>query len=233
MIPISDNIYIRKQPIICYWLIAINIALFLWELKLGLSGELGNFVNNWGIIPGQLTTATVTAFSNPAAWIIVFWRLSSLITAMFLHSSFSQILGNLLFLWVFGKTVENFLGSKRFLVFYLLCGIFTGLLQIFAQPNLTVPLIGANGAIASVLGAYLFKFPKVRIDSILPLFIVFIPVQLPAFFYFFWWFIQQLFYFIGSLNIPGGVNSGTFAYWTHGMGIIMGMVIMYRLKKWR
>jgi membrane associated rhomboid family serine protease len=86
---------------------------------------------------------------NPAAIVIVAWRLISLPLAMFIHGSFSQILGNLLFLWVFGKTVENLLGTGRFLGFYLLCGIFTGLVQIIAEPSLTVPLIGANGAIAS------------------------------------------------------------------------------------
>jgi membrane associated rhomboid family serine protease len=231
MIPISDNIYTRKKPIVCFWLIGINLALFLWELKLEFSGDLGDFVNSWGVIPAEINQAIANVPLNPAAIVIVAWRLISLFLAMFVHGSFSQILGNLLFLWVFGKTVENLLGTGRFLGFYLLCGIFTGLVQIIAEPSLTVPLIGANGAIASVLGGYILKFWKAKIYTVLPLLIIFIPIELPAFFYIFWWFVQQLFYGIGSLSIPGGVNPGSVGYWAHGAGLIMGAVAMHRLQR--
>lgn len=233
MIPISDNIRSRRKPIIIYWLIGINIALFLWELKLEFGGELSNFINNWGIIPAQITGAIANALSgNPAAGIFVFSRSVSLLGAMFLHGSFSQILGNMLFLWVFGKSLEIVLGHTRFIAFYLLCGILTGVVQILAQPSLTIPLIGANGAIASILGAYFLKFPKAKIDTILPLGILFIPIELPAFFYLFWWFVQQLFYGIGSLNIPpGGVNSSSLGYWAHGAGLVMGAVTMRQLQR--
>lgn len=231
MIPISDNIRTRNQPIINYWLIGINIAIFFWELKLELSGELGYFVNSWGVIPAQINQAITNALFNPAAWIVVFWRLFSLLFGMFLHGSFSQILGNLLFLWVFGKTVENILGARLYLGFYLVAGILTGIIQIIAEPNLTVPLIGANGAIAAILGAYVFKFPHAKVDSILPLIVVYIPIEIPAFFYLFWWFAQQLFYGIGSLNIPPqGVNSFSIAYWTQIVGLFIGAAFM-RLKK--
>ncbi|RCJ17776.1 rhomboid family intramembrane serine protease [Nostoc minutum NIES-26] len=231
MIPISDNIRTRSKPIINYWLIGINIAVFLWELKLELSGELGYFVSSWGIIPAQINGAITNALFNPAAWIVVFWRLFSLLFGMFLHSSFSQILGNLLFLWVFGKTVENFLGTRQYLTLYLAAGILTGIAQILVEPNLTVPIIGANGAIAAIIGAYVMKFPQTKIDTILPLIIVYIPIELPAFFYAFWWFIQQLFYGIGSLNIPpAGVNAPSIAYWTQLAGLFFGMAFM-RLKR--
>ncbi|NDJ23983.1 rhomboid family intramembrane serine protease [Nostoc sp. B(2019)] len=232
MIPISDNLRNRSQPIINYWLIGINIAIFLWELKLELSGELGYFVNTWGVIPAQINGAITNAiFFNPAAWIVVIWRLFSLPLGMFLHGSFSQILGNLLFLWVFGKTVENILGHGRYLGFYLVAGILTGVVQILAEPNLTVPLIGANGAIAAILGAYVMKFPKAKIDTILPLIIVYIPIELPAFVYIFWWFLQQMFYGIGSLNIPpAGVNQTSMFHWTQVIGLLIGAAFM-RLKK--
>ena len=232
MIPISDNIYTRRKPIINYWLIGINIALFLWELKLELTGELSYFINNWGVIPAQISEAATQALNgNPAAWIIAVLRSTSLLVGMFLHGSFSQILGNLLFLWVFGKTVENLLGHGRYLGFYLAAGVVTGIIQILAEPSLTVPLIGANGAIAAILGAYVMKFPKVKIDTVLPLIILYIPIQLPAFFYIFWWFMQQLFYNIGSLNIPPvGVNQSGVVFLGQFVGLLIGAAFI-RFKR--
>jgi membrane associated rhomboid family serine protease len=225
MIPISDRIHIRRHPIVNYWLIGINIAVFLYELKLELSGELGNFVNSWGIIPAQLTAAIQNAiFVNPAAWIVVAWRSLAVISTLFIHASFSQILGNLIFLWVFGKSIENFLGHGRYLGLYLTAGILTGVIQVIAEPNLTVPLIGANGAIAAILGAYYIKFPQAKIYTVLPLVIIYIPMELPGIFYLFWWFLQQLFYGIGSLNIPpSGANSLSLTYWMQIVGLVMGI----------
>lgn len=230
MIPISDNIQSWKKPIITYWLIGINVAIFCWELKLDTSGQLGDFVNSWGIIPEQTNAAITNAiFYNSAAWIVVFWRLLSLPVSLFVHSSFSQIIGNLLFLWVFGKTVERFLGQQRYLLLYLVAGVFSGMIHIFMASTLTVPVIGANGAIASILGAYIIKFPKAKIYSVLPVIFVFIPVEIPAFLYLFWWFIQQLFYGIGSLNIPGGVNN--LSYWGQFAGLVTGAAFMQMVKR--
>ncbi|MEH1866051.1 MAG: rhomboid family intramembrane serine protease [Nostoc sp.] len=232
MIPISDNIRCWNKPIINYWLIGINITIFLWEIQLELSDTLGYFVNSWGVIPAQISGAIANVFfNNNAAWIIVIWRVFSLLSGIFLHGSFSQILGNLLFLWVFGKTVENILGHRRYLGFYLAAGILTGVVQILIEPSLTVPLIGGNGAIAAILGAYIMKFPKAKIDTILPLIIVYIPIELPAFVYIFWWFVQQLFYGIGSLNIPPiGVNQSGVVFWGQVVGLLAGAAFI-RLKR--
>ncbi|MCC5657064.1 rhomboid family intramembrane serine protease [Nostoc sp. XA010] len=233
MIPIGDNIRCRNKPIINYWLIGINVAVFLWELQLEFSGGLGYFINIWGVVPAQISGAITNAFvyNISPAWIIVIWRTFSLFVAIFLHGSFSQILGNLLFLWVFGKTVENILGHRRYLGLYLAAGAIASCVQILAEPSLTVPLIGSNGAIASVLGAYIIKFPKAKIDTILPLIILYIPIQLPAFFYLFWWFMQQLFYGIGSLNIPPvGVNQSGGVFWGQVVAILIGAGFM-RLKR--
>jgi membrane associated rhomboid family serine protease len=222
MIPISDNLRFRRRPIVNYWLIGINIFIFLWEIKLELSGELGYFIYDWGLVPFQINTAINHTIINPAAGIVVFWRLLSLLFAMFLHGSFSQILGNMLFLWVFGKGLENIFGQWRYLGFYLGAGVLTGLIQVIVEPNLSVPLVGAN-AIAAVLGAYFMKFPKVKIDSVLPLIIVYIPLALPVSFYLLWWYIQQLFYGIGSLSIPPvGVNQPSLAYWMQFVAMICG-----------
>ncbi|MEH1778902.1 MAG: rhomboid family intramembrane serine protease [Nostoc sp.] len=232
MIPISDNIRCRSKPIINYWLIGINLAVFLWELKLEFNDELGYFINTLGVIPAQISGAITNAlFFNNAAWIIVIWRAFSLLFGIFLHGSFSQILGNLLFLWVFGKTVENLLGHKHYLGFYLAAGVITEVVQILTEPSLTVPLIGANGGIAAILGAYVMKFPKAKIDTILPLIILYIPIQVPAFFYIFWWFGQQLFYGIGSLNIPPvGVNQSGVVFWGQVVALLIGAAVM-RLKR--
>lgn len=228
IVPIGDDISSRSKPISNYLLIGINIALFFWELKLEIAGELDDLVNSWGIVPARMSTVAVDALANrnPATWIALLIVFSSLIRGMFLHSSFSQILGNLIFLWVFGKRVEEVLGHRRFLMFYLLCGILTGVVQILAQPTLTEPLIGANGAIAGVIGAYLLIFPRAKIYTILPLVIIFIPIQLPAPFYLFWWFIQQAFYSIGTLNIPDSINRASIAYWAHGTGLVIGAVLV-------
>ncbi|BAZ15573.1 rhomboid family protein [Calothrix sp. NIES-4071] len=230
MIPVSDNVFLftRAKPFSTWSLIGLNIALFLYELKLELSGELGYFINTWGVAPAQISNAIASTVSgNAAAGIAVIMRSTSLLTGMFLHGSFAQILGNMLFLWVFGSTLEKVLSSIRFLTLYLIAGILTIIVQIFVEPNLAVPLIGANGAVAACLGAYIYKFPKVKIDSVLPLLVVFIPVEIPAFLYLFWWFIQQLFYGIGSLDIPpNGVNQWSTAYWTHGIGMLFGAVFM-------
>ncbi|MBD2387695.1 rhomboid family intramembrane serine protease [Cylindrospermum sp. FACHB-282] len=232
MIPISDNIRSQSKPIINYWLIGINLVMFLWELKLEFSGELSYFVKSWGLIPAQINEAITNAiFVNPAAWVVVFWRLLSVALSMFIHGSFSQILGNLLFLWVFGKTVENIFGTRRYLGLYLTAGMVTGVVQILAQPSLTVPLIGANGAISAILGAYVMKFPQAKIDTILPLIILYIPIELPAFYYLFWWFVQQFFYGIGSLNISGGVNQSSFSYSAQIAGLVIGAGAMRLVQK--
>ena len=227
MIPIDDNIRSWQKPIINYWLIGINLVIFLWEIKLDWSNELGDLINNWGIIPAQTNIAIANAFFyNSAAWIIVFWRLLSLPISLFLHGSFSQIIGNMLFLWVFGKTVESILGHKQYLLLYLTAGFFCGIVQIILSSDITVPIIGANGAIASILGAYIIKFPQAKIYSVLTLLVVYIPVELPVIFYLFWWFIQQSFYGIGSLNIAGGSAFSNVSYWGQCAALVTGAAFM-------
>jgi membrane associated rhomboid family serine protease len=227
MIPIDDNIRSWQKPIINYWLIGINLVIFIWEVKLTWSDELWNLINNWGIIPAQINIAIANAFFyNSAAWVIVFWRLLSLPISLFLHGSFSQILGNMLFLWVFGKTLERILGHKQYLILYLTAGFFAGIVEIILSSNITVPIIGANGAIASILGAYIIKFPQAKIYSVLTLLVLYIPVEVPVILYLFWWFIQQSFYGIGSLNIAGGHSFSSVSYWGQFAALVTGAAFM-------
>jgi len=219
MIPISDKTRSQNKPIINYGLIWINITIFLGELILELKDGLDSFVTDWGLVPAQISAAITNAISSTtAAWIVVCWRSLSLVSAMFIHGSFSQILGNLLFLWVFGRTLENVLGHRGFLWLYLGAGVLTAVVQVVVEPSLQTPLVGANGAVASILGAYIIKFPQAKIDTVIPLLIVYIPTELPALFYLFWWFGQQLFYSIGSLN----TSSGSIAQWAQVVGLFIG-----------
>lgn len=230
MIPIADNIKQRCQPIVTSLLIGFTVALFLSQLKLEAVGKLGDFLQTWGVVPAKLSDMASAAIKerNPAAFFaLIAMGVPSLISGIFLHSSFSQLLGNLLFLWVFGQRVEQVLGHWRFLFFYLICGIFATAVQISTAPNLKEPLIGANGAVAGILGAYVFRFPNAKVETILPLVVVFIPIELPAFFYLLWWFIQQGFYGIGQLAISGGVVRGGIAYWAHVVGLALGAWLMY------
>ncbi|RMH73014.1 MAG: rhomboid family intramembrane serine protease [Cyanobacteria bacterium J007] len=226
MIPIDDNLPQRSPPIATTILIALNIAIFIIELHLDARGELTDFLNTWALVPARLTSMANDAIAsqNPAAWVaLLAMGGGSLLSAMFLHGSFSQILGNLLFLWVFGRKVEDILGHFTYFGFYLLCGILSGIGQAIAEPSLSAFLIGANGAIAAILGAYLLNFPKAKIDSLLPLIIIFIPVEVPAFFYSLWWFVQQIFYGIGELGgLYANINPSSTGYWLHGLGMAIG-----------
>ncbi len=217
MIPLSDR-FPSRQPLVIWGIIGINLALFMGELNLELKGTLGEFLTTWGIVPSRIHAIATDAMSsnNPANWVaLIILPLGSIFLSLFLHSSFSQILGNMLFLWVFGKSLEEILGHGRFLIFYIISGLLTGVGQALIDPTLTNPLVGSNGAIAAILGAYLLSFPKAKIESILPLVIIFIPIEIPAFFYLSWWFVQQIFYGVGRLEIDVTINQFRLAYWTH------------------
>ena len=235
MIPIADNIRNTTRPIVVYVLIGIHLALFLWMLRLYIAGELGDFLGTWSVVPVRMHSSALDAIAtnNPAAWVtLIVIGSVSLFWGMFLHGSVAQILGNMLFLWVFGKNVEHILGHGRFLGFYLLAGILAQIGQILIDPNMGASLVGANGAIAAILGAYLLSFPKAKIESVLPLVLVYIPMEIPAFFYLLWWFVQQLSYGIGKLSIVGGINPlFSIGYWSHGVGLIIGAALVPLLVK--
>ncbi len=229
MIPISDNVFFfgSRKPIVVYGLIILNLAIFILEITLEPGNNLTAFVYNFGLLPAKISTSFLELMEgNLAAMIIIFTSFLSLLTAVFLHSSFSQILGNLIFLWVFGRTIEKIIGCSHFILLYFSACLITGIIQVVAEPSLTIPLVGSNGPVAAILGAYIFKFPNVKIYSVLPLVIIFIPVEIPAFIYMFWWFIQQIFYSVGSLDIAGGVNPYSPSYWMDGAGLIFGAALI-------
>lgn len=227
MIPLTDNLPPPPRPFVTYGLLGFILGLFAWQVHLSAIGQLETVLLGWGLIPSRLAAVTsqVMGGNNPAAWVAWVLVASSLVTGMFLHSSFAQILGNGIFLWVFGRRLESYWGSGKFLLFFVGMGILTGLLQVLIDPQLETPLVGTNGSIAAIIGAYLVAFPRTKIATILPLGFVFIPLELPALFFGFWWFVQQLAYGIGQLSAIS-VNQGLLAYWSHGLAMVWGAIIM-------
>lgn len=226
MIPIRDDCTRRSRgSAVSLSLIAISVAVFAMELKWSSTGELGEVWQTWGVVGDRFwqPLSTVWDTGNLAAGVA--WLLFSLPrvwTSLFLHASFSQILGNLLFLWVFAPRLESLWGSGRFLGFYLGCGGLTYGIQALVAASDSTPLIGANGAVAAILGAYWVVFPTAKIDSLYPWGFQLVSAQLPVSFYGIWWFAGQVFYGIGGLSDRVAVNSWSWGYWTHGCGLLLG-----------
>ena len=214
MFPLYDTVRSRKFPLVNLLLIAGNILAFWYELQLG-SASLERFIFTWGLIPQHFMT-------NPTkVWITIF-------TAMFLHGGWFHILSNMWVLFIFGDNVEARMGGMRYLIFYLLSGVAAGLLQTYVLPASQVPMIGASGAIAGVLGAYLILFPRSRIASLVPIVFIFTIVEVPAYLFLLFWFASQL--FSGWMAIQGGGASGI-AWWAHIGGFIFGLVIVFFFRK--
>jgi len=214
MIPLRDTIRPRKSPVVNWLIILANAAAFYYELRIG-SSALNGFIASWGLVPTRF-------WADPqAAWPTIF-------SAMFLHGGWFHILSNMWVLFIFGDNVEDRMGAGRYLVFYLLSGVAAGLMQAFLLPTSPVPMVGASGAIAGVLGAYLILFPKARIISLVPIFFFFTLVQVPAVVFLLFWFASQL--FSGFLSLGGASGSGV-AWWAHIGGFVFGMLGVFVFAK--
>ena len=212
MIPFRDHNPSDKFPIVTVILIATNVLVFLFQLSLQASGQLEPFIMEWAVVPADIT-------NNPNTQ-----ELLTLISAMFMHGGFAHIGGNMLYLWIFGDNVEARLGSVLYLVFYLLCGLAASFAQIAIDPNSTIPNLGASGAIAGVLGAYLITFPRARVDTYVPRRGT---VAVSAIIVLGFWFILQLFNGVASIATVGGAETGGgVAYWAHAGGFVAGMILM-------
>ena len=220
MVPLRDDNPTRIVPVVTYALIAINIAVFLYELSLG--EQLETFFRVWAVIPRELTasfTGQPTGLPFPA-WV-------TLITSQFLHGGFLHVAGNMLFLWIFGNNIEDKLGHVKYLIFYLACGVLAGLTQWFFSADSIVPSLGASGAIAGVMGAYILRFPKAEILTLVPLGFFMWTFRVPALFFLGFWFAQQALYSFASLSVPTnvGMQSGGIAYWAHAGGFVFGAIL--------
>jgi membrane associated rhomboid family serine protease len=202
VIPLRDIVPSRTTPLVTIAIIAVNVLVFLFELSLGRAVE--DFTMTWGLVPA--------AFS----WVTVF-------TSMFLHGGILHVAGNMLYLWIFGDNVEDRMGHGRFLVFYLLCGVAAALGQTFAAPDSLVPMVGASGAIAGVMGAYFVLYPKSRIVTLVTLVFFFQVVEVPAIFFLGIWFVMQFLSGVGSIvSTAAGDPGGGVAFWAHVAGFAAG-----------
>lgn len=207
MFPLYDTLRSRRFPFINWLLIILNGLVFYYELQLG-NEELFRFTQIWGLIPSRLVS------TPDQAWPTIF-------TSMFLHGGWFHILSNMWILVIFGDNVENRLGGGKYLAFYLLSGIAAAMLQTFLSPGSLVPMIGASGAIAGVLGAYLILYPQSRIASLVPILFIFTIVELPAWIFLGFWFVSQL--FSGWLSLQGA-DMSSIAWWAHIGGFVFGML---------
>ncbi len=210
MIPLRDVIPSRTTPYITVTIIVINAIAWLFELGLP-RDALRLFLQVFGVIPAE-------------------FRAPTLITSMFLHGSWSHVLGNMLYLWIFGDNVEDRLGHARFLVFYLLCGILAALGQMAIDPSSTVPMIGASGAIAGVMGAYFVLYPRSRVLTLIPLIIIWDIIEMPAVFLLGFWFVMQLF---SAGTIAATASSRGVAFAAHVAGFVAGVVGVFVFRQRR
>jgi membrane associated rhomboid family serine protease len=215
MIPIHDENPTHSTPIVVYALIAINVVVFLHQITLG--AGLDGFMQLYAVIPQQLTASfDGIPINQPVPEIL------TLITSQFLHGGLMHIGGNMLFLWTFGDNIEQDLGHFKFLLFYLTCGVLAGLTHWFFGMQSGVPTIGASGAIAGVMGAYLIKYPRAKIVTLLPLFIIFTTIRIPAIYFLGFWFVQQALSSVASLGMP---QAAGVAYWAHAGGFVFGAIL--------
>ncbi|MEO1402662.1 MAG: rhomboid family intramembrane serine protease [Cyanobacteria bacterium J06635_1] len=222
MVPLSDNNPTSTTPYVVYGLVVLNIIVFLFELTLQTgptNAPLDQFFQTWAIVPQELTAS----FRGGDVVAVSEWF--TLISSQFLHGGFLHIAGNMLYLWIFGNNIEDQLGHGKFLVFYLTCGALAGLAQWVFAPLSEVPTLGASGAIAGVMGAYIIRFPRAQILTLLPLFIIFTTVRIPAIFFLGWWFLQQALYSVATLGADANMGTGGVAYWAHAGGFVFGIIL--------
>jgi membrane associated rhomboid family serine protease len=213
MIPLRDDNPRRTFPFVTYMLVGVNVLAFLWELTLGES--LQDALFQIAFIPAH--------FWLPGNWVS---DVLTIIVSMFLHGGLLHIGSNMLYLWVFGDNIEDRLGHGKYLIFYLACGFLATYAHAFFSPGSRIPAIGASGAIAGVLGAYLVLYPHARVLTVIPI-IIFITIrEIPAIFVLGIWFVLQLFSGVGSLGVTDAQDMGGVAYFAHIGGFVAGMVLI-------
>lgn len=217
LIPIRDDNPTRRLPVLTVSILALNVIAFLYAKLLGPTG-FDVFTASWGAIPFEVTHGVDAISPTP------FPVYSTLVTSLFMHGGWLHIAGNMLYLWIFGNNVEDVLGHGRFLVFYLLCGVVATLAHVATAPGSIVPLVGASGAIAGVLGAYLAAFPSARVHVLVPIFFFIQIIRVPAVLVLGMWFMIQIIY---AWMDQGGVGGGV-AWYAHIGGFVFGFLLMKR-----
>ncbi len=222
MIPLRDHNPTADAPLVTYALIAVNIVVFLYQFSLLSAGPQAAeaFVMSFGAVPAHIGAAIGGDYPVLPAF-------APVVTSMFLHGGFMHLIGNMWFLWIFGDNVEDELGHVGYLVFYLACGVMASLAHFMSDPASAIPAIGASGAISGVMGAYLIRFPHARVTTLIPLFIIFTTVELPAALILVYWFAIQ--FFSGAASF--GAEGGGVAWWAHVGGFVAGAAIILAAPK--
>ncbi len=208
MIPLRDTQPSYSTPYVTVGIIIVNVLVFLYQFSLD-SYSLNWFIAHYAIIPDRL-------------------QYSDMATSMFLHGGWMHLIGNMWFLWIYGDNVEDVLGHFKYLIFYLLCGVAAALLHVILNPYSRVPTLGASGAIAGVMGAYMVKFPHSRIITLIPIVIFFTTAEIPAILMLAYWFIIQLFSGVGSIGYSN-VSAGGVAWFAHVGGFVAGIILVFML----
>lgn len=207
MIPLRDENPTHRVPVVTYLLIVLNITAFVFQTSLG-EGRL-DLINQFALNPARLT-------SNPSLG-----NIFDIFTSMFMHAGLAHIIGNMLYLWIFGDNVEDRMGSLKYFLFYLFGGLLASLAHVITNPTSTVPTVGASGAIAAVLGAYFVLYPRQKVVTLIPLGFYMRMTMLPAGLVLGGWFLLQFFQGVVSL---GGPDVGGVAFWAHIGGFVVGVV---------
>ena len=210
LFPYKDDNPRILVPYVTYVIISINVLIFVFQLNMGMvsSAAEREFIYRFGFIPANFSIITV-------------------FTSMFLHGGISHIMGNMWFLWVFGDNVEGVLGHVKFAVFYIICGLAATMSQLFVDPSSTIPMVGASGAIAGVLGMYMIRFPHARVHVFAFIIIFFTTFRIPAMFVLGFWFFNQLTNGLGSLGFD---TTGGVAWFAHIGGFISGVMLNQAFK---
>lgn len=209
MFPLRDTQPSYSKPIVTVALIVINILVFLFEFSLDPYSK-NAFIGTFGLVPDRFHFANV-------------------LTSMFLHGGWMHVLGNMWFLWIFGDNIEDILGHGKYLLFYLLCGVGAAMTQVYFSPGSRVPMVGASGAIAGVMGAYMMKFPYSRINTLIFLAFFITTVEVPAWVMLIYWFFIQLISGVGSVGYSQVSQGGT-AFLAHVGGFVAGIGLIYLMR---
>jgi membrane associated rhomboid family serine protease len=223
MIPLRDDQPRFSQPSVNYFIIALNVAVFLFELWLGQQsqGALNSLIYEFGVVPSYITggLAGRADFNLLAAFVPI-------LTSMFLHGSWLHIIGNMWVLYIFGDNIEDYLGHFSYLVFYLLCGFAASLAHILLNASSTAPSVGASGAIAGVMGAYFLLYPKARVLTLVPLIVFFTFWWLPAWIVLGYWFLVQFLSGTATAIAYSDQARGGIAFWAHVGGFAAGLILI-------
>ncbi|MBW2023710.1 MAG: rhomboid family intramembrane serine protease [Deltaproteobacteria bacterium] len=218
MFPIRDTIQSRTYPVVNTTIIVVNVLVYFIEMAQG--ENLRKFLFIYGLVPVRYTVPQISQYFSS------FHQAFSFLSFMFLHGSFWHLFGNMWSLYIFGDNVEDRLGPIRYLIFYLLCGIGSGLSHLLINFHSQIPTIGASGAIAGVMGAYFVLYPRSRVLTLIPIFFIPLFVEIPAYYFLGIWFLLQ---FISAAGTPA--HGGGIAWWAHIGGFLLGIALLKLLLK--